>query len=117
MIIKMKENLKTHYLQELQSYITAVGRNDFTSAWTHLERAHILGQFDWLAHFHVHVLMFKLGLKTRNWSEILGQIPRILLAIPGSLTGKAPLGNVGTSRMGIFTPMTIPADLEKILRD
>lgn len=113
----MKEKLKTHYLQELLSYKTAVGSKDFISAWTHLERAHILGQFDWKAHFHVHVLMFFLALKTHNWSESFGQIPRILLAIPGSLTGKAPLGNVGTSRVGIFTPMTIPSDLEKILRD
>ena len=114
---KMKETLKKHYLQELQSYQTARSTKNYSAAWNHLERAHILGQFDWRAHFYVHVLMFGLGLKTLEWREIIGQIPRILLAIPGSLTGKAPIGNVGTSRVGIFTPMSIPADLERLIKD
>lgn len=113
----MKETLKKHYLQELQSYQTARSTKNYSAAWNHLERAHILGQFDWRAHFYVHLLMFGLGLKTVEWREIIGQIPRILLAIPGSLTGKAPIGNVGTSRVGIFTPMSIPADLERLIKD
>ena len=111
----MKETLKKHYLQELESYQATRLIKNYAEAWNHLERAHILGQFDWKAHFHVHVLMFSLGLRTLDWREIIGQVPRILLAIPGSLTGKAPLGNVGTSRVGIFTPMSIPDDLEKII--
>ena len=59
--------------------------------------------------------MFAWSLKNQNAKELLGQIPRILLAIPGSLTGKAPLGNVGGARVGIFQPMEIPEDLKKIL--
>jgi hypothetical protein len=59
--------------------------------------------------------MLLLALRVFDLKEMLGQIPRILLAAPGSLLGKAPRGNTGRSNVGIFTPMNIPADLEAIL--
>lgn len=67
-----------------------------------LEEAHIQSQPSWLRHFKVHWQMFKLALKYGDRKEAIGQIPRLLLAIPGSLLGKAPKGNVGSTRMGIF---------------
>jgi hypothetical protein len=59
--------------------------------------------------------MFVLSLRTLNLKEAVGQIPRLLLAIPGSLLRKAPRGYVGTVRAGIFEPMPISDDLKKIL--
>ncbi|MNT47969.1 hypothetical protein D3C72_1847260 [compost metagenome] len=59
--------------------------------------------------------MFKLGLAVQNFREALGQIPRLILAAPGSALGRAPLGNTGRSAVGIFTPMPIPDDLRRIL--
>lgn len=67
-----------------------------------LEEAHLMAQPKAWPHFLVHWKMFILALEFKNWEEFLGQIPRLLLAIPGSLLGKAPKGNVGSTRMGIF---------------
>ncbi len=67
-----------------------------------LEDAHISSQpYAWL-HFLIHWQMFKLALEYRQWREVLGQIPRLILAMPGSWLGKAPEGNVGSTKMGIF---------------
>lgn len=67
-----------------------------------LEEAHLLSQPYALPHFKVHWEMFKLALVFRVWGEFYGQIPRLLLAMPGSWLGKAPKGNVGSTKMGIF---------------
>jgi hypothetical protein len=84
-------------------------------AWRHLERAHILSQpFAW-PHVRVHGRMFAFAWRGRWWREILGQLPRLVLAGPGSLLGRAPLGNTGGADVGIFTPMQIPDDLQAIL--
>lgn len=67
-----------------------------------LEEAHLASQpFAW-PHFVVHWKMFKLAFLYRHWGELFGQIPRLILAIPGSLLGMAPKGNVGSTKMGIF---------------
>ena len=55
--------------------------------------------------------MWTLALRTRNMGEILGQIPRLLLSVPGSIAGRAPSGNTGRSSVGIFAPMPIPEEL------
>ncbi|MFV8258905.1 DUF3703 domain-containing protein [Bdellovibrio bacteriovorus] len=107
--------IKVHFETELSKSLEFIKSKDFDSAWTALARAHILGQFDAIPHFKVHWHMFRLGIASLNTQEILGQIPRMILAIPGSLTGKAPKGNTGLSNVGIFEPMDVPEDLQKIL--
>lgn len=77
-------------------------KTGYTEAMYFLEKAHVLSQPKAIEHLIVHLLMFRLAWKFRVWKEVTGQIPRILLAVPGSLTGKAPKGNVGSTRMGIF---------------
>lgn len=67
-----------------------------------LEDAHLLSQPYALPHFMVHWQMFKLAFANKQWREVFGQIPRLLLAMPGSWLGKAPKGNVGSTKMGIF---------------
>ena len=67
-----------------------------------LESAHLIAQPYAMLHFQVHWEMFKLAIRHLVWSEILGQIPRLLLAIPGSCLGKAPKGNIGSTKMRIF---------------
>lgn len=71
-----------------------------------LEEAHVLSQPFAIPHFLLHWEMFKLAARHQQWQEVLGQIPRLLLAIPGSLLGKAPRGNVGSTKMGIFEEMS-----------
>jgi hypothetical protein len=87
---------------------------DWEAAWAAPERAHVLSQSEAWPHTWVHWEMFKFGLARGDAQEVFGQIPRLLLAAPGSLTGRAPRGNTGRTNVGIFQPMPIPADL---LRD
>ncbi len=67
-----------------------------------LEVEHVTFQKSPIIHFKIHYQMFCLALKHRKYNEVLGQIPRLLLAIPGSILGLAPKGNVGSTKMGIF---------------
>lgn len=76
--------------------------HSYQEALKALEEAHLLAQPYCLPHFYVHLKMLVLAFTFRQWGEFFGQIPRLLLAIPGSLTGKAPRGNVGSTKMGIF---------------
>lgn len=74
----------------------------YNAALNALEQAHIMSQpLPW-PHFYIHWLMFTLALRHKEFKEALGQVPRMILAMPGSLLGKAPRGNVGSTKMGIF---------------
>ncbi|AXK87392.1 DUF3703 domain-containing protein [Nocardia farcinica] len=84
--------------------------------WTHLERAHILSQPDPWLHTGNHVAMFALAVRQRDRREAVGQLVRVLVAAPGSLTGRYPEGNTGRANVGLRRPMPIPADLAELLR-
>ena len=113
----MNPRLRASFEKELRQSAEEEARGDLLSAWTRLERAHILSQAHAGAHLRVHGAMFTFAWRTRNWREWLGQVPRLVLAGPGSLLGRAPRGNTGGSNVGIFTPMPIPEDLQALLRD
>ena len=85
---------------------------DMAEAWRALERAHVLSQAFAGPHTRVHWAMFCFAYRRRDVREMLGQVPRLLLAAPGSLLGLAPLGNTGGANVGIFSPMPIPEDLQ-----
>jgi hypothetical protein len=59
--------------------------------------------------------MFATGVRRGDLREILGQLPRLVAAAPSSWLELAPRGNTGGARVGMFTSMTIPADLEATL--
>ena len=113
----MTPKLRQHFEHELRQAQEAETRGDLTSAWRSLERAHILSQAHAGPHIRVHCAMITFAWRRRNPRELLGQIPRLLLAGPGSLLGRAPLGNTGGANVGISTPMPIPEDLQALLRD
>lgn len=112
----MGPQLKEAFQLELKLYKEAFKQENWTLAWKHVERAHILGQFFSLPHLLTHYLMLKLAWRTNDCFEVLAQVPRLILAVPGSVTGKAPLGNSGRSTIGIFTPAEIPEDLKSLLK-
>jgi hypothetical protein len=96
------------YRQEMAAAKTA---NTVQARWHNLERAHIVSQpHPWL-HTCNHVAMLNLALRQHDRREALGQIVRIIVAAPGSLTGRYPEGNTGRVAAGLMTPMPIPADL------
>ncbi|WNG32506.1 DUF3703 domain-containing protein [Archangium violaceum] len=111
----MKSTLRDAFEAELRQATAAERDGELPRAWRHLERAHILSQAHAGPHVRVHVLMFAFGWRRRDARELFGQLPRILVAAPGSWLRRAPLGNTGGANVGIFTPMPIPEDLRALL--
>jgi hypothetical protein len=53
--------------------------------------------------------------RRRDRREIVGQLLRLVVAGPGSLTGRYPVGNTGGADVSALTRMPIPADLTPYL--
>jgi hypothetical protein len=88
---------------------------DFDRCWTLLEDAHVLSQpWAWL-HVRVHGSMFVAAVVQRDVREVRGQLSRIAVASPGSLSGRYPTGNTGRARVPATQQMPIRSDLAKIL--
>lgn len=90
-------------------------RSSYEKVWQHLKRAHILSQRSAWRHVRVHGLMLKLALSGRDWREVVGQVPRLLLAAPSSWFRFAPTGNTGRSDVPMSKSMPIPPDLQRTL--
>jgi len=98
--------------RELATAATATTGED---RWHALERAHILSQpWPW-PHTVVHWRMLRLALGQRDRREALGQVVRLLVAAPGSASGRYPEGNTGRAAVGLRQPLPIPDDLARIL--
>lgn len=107
--------LKTVYLTNLAT--ARDSRVSMPDRWAAIERAHILSQpWPW-PHTTTHAVMLRLGAKERDLVEVLGQLLRLAVGGIGSALGRYPDGNTGRTRVGINTPMPMPADLEKLLAD
>ena len=89
---------------------------DLAAAFSHLERAHVLGQAITLEHTRVHWLMLKLGWKKRDWREIFGQLFRIVGASTKTPFGIYPTGNTGGANVSPFKSMPIADDLQELIR-
>ncbi|CAA0128433.1 Uncharacterised protein [Mycolicibacterium vanbaalenii] len=100
------------YRREMTAAATAA---DSHARWRHLERAHIVSQPDPWLHTCNHAAMLKLALHQHDRREALGQVLRLIVAAPGSLTGRYPVGNIGRVDAGLMTPMAIPDDLAAAL--
>jgi len=88
---------------------------DDTEAWRLLERTHILSQpWPW-PHVRSHIDMLRLAIRTRDRREALGQLVRILVAGPGSASGRYPVGNTGRANVPATQPMPVPDDLAGLL--
>ena len=90
-------------------------RGDFAGEWAHLERAHILSQPMAGRHVCTHVAMLHHGLHRHDRREVIGQLFRMLVAGPGSITGRYPVGNTGGARVSAMAVMPIPDDLRIVL--
>lgn len=106
MLKKMSPQLSNYFDDEIQKSVQKKQSGNFSSAWQHLERAHI-GQCYVVPHIRVHLKMLKLALITGGFREIIGQLLRLLLAIPGSL----PIGNTGRANVPLSKSMEISQEL------
>ena len=66
-------------------------------------------------HVRTHVAMLGAGIRRHDRREIVGQLLRLVVAGPGSLTGRYPVGNTGGADVNALTPMPIPDDLVPFL--
>ncbi|MDQ3233291.1 MAG: DUF3703 domain-containing protein [Pseudobdellovibrionaceae bacterium] len=113
--MRIKQELRESITHEWNESSRALLRNDYTGAWHHLERAHILAQKNPWLHTVVHFKMLACAVRQRNLVELFGQLHRMAVAAPASLLRILPVGNVGSSRVSPYIKMDIPMDLRKIL--
>ncbi len=111
----MDNELKQFYQTELDAARKMEALGNFPQAFMHLERAHILSQSFPLAHSATHLRMLKLGWRTRNIREVLGQLTRAFAALIFSRIW-VPVGNTGRANVSAFAPMPVPEDLAQVLK-
>jgi len=97
---------------EMTQYRAARRDGDHPTAWNAIGRAHIVAQPFLALHLsaHWHMLGFAIALR-----DSAGQLLRLALVPPGSLTGRLPVGNTGRARISAFRPMPVPPDLAKMI--
>jgi len=105
------------WMDEMSAARAARNRTDPAQEWKHLERAHILSQPSAWLHIRTHGSMVAAAVRRRDGHEVVGQLFRFLVAAPGSLTGRYPIGNTGGANVSAFEPMPIPDDLKIYLRE
>jgi hypothetical protein len=107
--------LQTHIERELAAADEMIVQRDYSSAFSHLERAHVLAQAITYDHTRIHWRMLKLGLRMRSLREVFGQIIRIAGAVTKTPFGIYPKGNTGSSNVWFFRSMPMPDDLQAVL--
>ena len=113
----MKPAVKTAYRSAMQFARAARERGDLQSAFSALERAHILGQRYLIPHIVTHLHMLRIGWQRRDHREIVGQLVRLLATLPGYLSGWVPKGNPGGANVSAVRPMPLTGDLALLLGD
>jgi hypothetical protein len=110
------EEIRTRLQQNLIESRQARKSKDFERCWTLLEDAHVLSQPWARLHVRVHGSMFVAALVQRDVREVWGQLSRIAVAGPGSLSGRYPTGNTGRARVPATQPMPIAGELAEVLQ-
>lgn len=110
-----RTELRERWAQERTAARAARQLNDVEDEWQHLERAHVLSQPMAGPHVRTHVAMLGYGLRRRDRREIVGQLVRLVVAAPGTWTGRYPVGNTGGANVSALKPMPIPDDLQAVL--
>ena len=80
-------------------------------AFSHLERAHILGQASTVQHVRAHWHMFLWNIRQRHVREWLGQVIRIVGAAMSTAVGLVQQGNTGGTNVNPFNRMPLPPEL------
>jgi hypothetical protein len=89
---------------------------NFDRCWSLLEDSHVLSQpWAWL-HVKVHGSMFVAAIVQRDVREVRGQLSRMAVAGPGSLSGRYPTGNTGRAHVPATQPMPIAGELAEVLQ-
>lgn len=109
--------LREAWVDERAQAREAKTRGDLSGEWQHLERAHILSQPMPGPHVQTHVAMLGYAWRRRDRHELLGQLFRLVVAAPGSWTGRYPVGNTGGADVSAFRVMSMPDDLQALVEE
>jgi hypothetical protein len=74
-----------------------------------------VGQLHVKPHLQTLAQMLRLSLRTRDWSEAVGQVMRLALVPLGHLSGRLPLGNPGRSTVSAFEPLPVRPELAELI--
>lgn len=107
--------IKRHVQLELASARTAEANGNAQLAFSHLERAHILGQRSTRLHVLTHWRMMGWGIRQRQPIEVLGQLGRVVGAALTTGIGLVPAGNTGGASVSGFRKMPVPEELQAII--
>ena len=100
---------------ELDAASIAEARGHFDTAFTHLERAHVLGQASTREHVRVHWHMLRFGARQGRSADAFGQAWRLAGAAALTAAGLVPTGNTGGSAVNGFRRMPVPEDLRRVI--
>jgi hypothetical protein len=106
------------FADNIRPYVDAelrAARADPEHEFTHLERAHVLGQDSTREHVRVHCRMLAWAWRQRNARELFGQLFRLLGAATKTFVGLVPTGNTGGSNVSPVRPMPIDPELAAII--
>ncbi|HXV60981.1 MAG TPA: DUF3703 domain-containing protein [Vicinamibacteria bacterium] len=92
-----------------------IAKGELEASFSHLERAHIIGQAFVVPHAISHWLMLTVEVRRRRVTAALGQIVRIVLGMLGSAVGVVPVGNTGGTDISMFKRMPIEPELQNII--
>lgn len=92
-----------------------IARGDLETGFSHLERAHVIGQAFVVPHARSHWLMLRVEIRRRRPVASFGQVVRIALGVLGSAVGVVPVGNTGGSNVSMFKRMPIAPELQRVI--
>lgn len=92
-----------------------IASGNLRAGFTHLERAHIIGQEYVKPHVTSHWLMLQVELRRCRFAAVFGQVIRIVLGALGSAVGAVPTGNTGGTDISMFKRMPIETELQNII--
>lgn len=113
---RLPKKLMPYFKNELKYYSKNLEAGDLITAWSHLEKAHIIGQRFPFHHSLVHWKMLQFGFIIKSGKEIFGQIPRLIFGGIKSFVGTIPIGNPGGSNVPALKPFPIEPEIQEIFK-
>lgn len=106
---------KSAFEAEIAQAKALIASGELAAGFTHLERAHVIGQAHVGPHVQSHWLMLEVEIRRQRPLAALGQAVRIVLGGLGSAVGIIPTGNTGGSDISMLKRMPIAPELQSII--
>ena len=104
-----------HVEATLADACQARAAGDTQQEFTHLERAHVMGQASTYWHVKIHILMMGWAIRNRSMHELFGKIIRIIGAATKTAFGLVPTGNTGGANVSPFKRMPVAPDVAALI--